>query len=319
MTKVTLDTNLLIELFDLGIEGKTVPALGKIFNHCFDFQNIDLKITTKVSDDLLGDRIKERAQALKLRIDNLFSVLGAGYVSIDDLPSDPIEKLNFIELQRVLFPNLITTDKRYKNKINDVHHLHRHIRAGRDVFITNDSDMLKKKDALKTAFKVVVMSPEECAKYLDVITAKESYPFEKHVGRADYHSPALKGTVTFDFTNNDHKYTIGTDDWIFETRWSECSDDEMYAYNDAPSILALAVAENVSKFKDVHDFERYDSTSRVRQPRKNVDILVLKNSKGYFAAVKICNIELKRRGGNKNELTFEYVIQPNGTSSFKGL
>lgn len=319
MIKITLDTNLLIELFDLKIKPKTIPSIGKILKHCFDWQGVDLKITTAVTKDIIADKDTDRVSALSIRINNVFSVLGAGYVIKDMLPKDNVERNNFLELKQILFPNLLETDKHYRNKINDVHHLHRHIKAKRNVFITNDSDILKKKDNIKAAFNTLVMNPAECADYLESVESSSGYSYKKHTGRSDYYSSCLSGEVKFDFTNNDHKYTIGSGDLLFETRWSECNIEKMYAYNDSASIEALAVAEDVPKFKDIKDFQFYDSTSRCREVTKKNDILILKNSKGYFAAIKIIDIHSKSRGSSKNELIFEYLIQPNGSCNFKGL
>lgn len=315
--KITLDTNLLIEMFDLEIEPKTIPNIGKILRHCFDWQGVDLKITTAVTKDIMADKDTIRFSAVSIRINNIFSVLGAGYIIKDMLPKDKVERTNFLELKQILFPNLLKTDKHYKNKINDVHHLHRHIKSGRDVFITNDSDILKKKDNIKTAFNTLVMNPAECAKYLESIESSSSYPYKKHTGRSDYYSSGLSGEVKFDFTNNDHKYTIGSGDFLFETRWSECNIEKMYAYNDSVNIEALAVAEDISKFKDIKDFQFYDSTSRCREVTKKKDILILKNSKGYFAVIQIIDIHSKSRGSLKNELSFKYLIQPSGLCDFK--
>lgn len=319
MIRITFDTNLLIELFDLKIEPKTIPSIGKILKHCFDWQGVDLKITTAVTKDIMADKDAVRFSAISTRINNTFSVLGAGYVTKDMLPKDSVERTNFLELKQILFPNLVDTDKHYKNKINDIHHLHRHIKAGRDVFITNDSDILKKKDSIKAAFNTLVMNPSECAKYLESVESSSSYPYKKHIGRSDYYSSGLSGEVKFDFTNNDHKYTIGAGDLLFETRWSECNIEKMYAYNDSTSIEALAVADDVSKFKDIKDFNFYDSTSRAREVTKKKDILILKNSKGYFAVIQIIDIHSKSRGSLKNELRFKYIIQPNGLCNFKGV
>jgi hypothetical protein len=319
MIKITFDTNLLIELFDLEIEPKTIPSVGKILKHCFDWQGVDLKITTAVTKDIIADKDTVRFLAISTRINNTFSVLGAGYVTKDMLPKDSVEKTNFLELKQILFPNLVDTDNHYRNKINDVHHLHCHIKAGRDVFITNDSDILKKKDSIKTAFNTLVMNPSECAKYLESVESSSGYPYKKHAGRSDYYSSGLSGEVKFDFTNNDHKYTIGSSDLLFETRWSECNIEKMYAYNDSTSIEALAVAEDVPKFKDIKDFNFYDSTSRSREVTKDKDVLILKNSKGYFAVLKIVDIQSKSRGSLKNELIFKYLIQPNGSCNFKGM
>ncbi len=315
--KITFDTNLLIELFDLEIKPTTISSVGKILKHCFDWQGVDLKITTTVTKDIAADKDANRFSAISARVNDVFSVLGAGYVSKDMLPKDSTEKTNFLELKQILFPNLLETDKHYRNKINDVHHLHRHIKAGRDIFITNDSGILKKKDSIKTAFNTLVMNPVECAKYLESIESSSSYPYKKHTGRSDYYSSGLSGEVKFDFTNNDHKYTIGSGDFLFETRWSECNIGKMYAYNDSVSIEALAVAEDISKFKDVKDFKFYDSTSRCREVTKKKDILILKNSKGYFAVIQIIDIQSKSRGSLKNELSFKYLIQQSGLCNFK--
>ena len=100
MTKITLDTNLLIELFDLDIQPKTTSAIGKIIKQCFDLQSVDLKITTAVGRDLLSDKDEQRKQAISLRIDNTFSVLGAGYIANDMLPVDSAERNNFLELKQ---------------------------------------------------------------------------------------------------------------------------------------------------------------------------------------------------------------------------
>ena len=317
MVTITLDTNLLIELFDLGIDPKSVPGIGTIFRHAFDHHAVDLKITTTVTEDLMRDKDKSRMEAMKFRIDNAFSVLGAGYVTVDFLPEDEAERRNFQELQRVLFPNLNKTDRRYQNKLNDVHHLHRHIRARRSAFVTNDRDILKKKGELNAAFGAIVMDPAECARYLDAQDLVAKYPIKKHPARTDYYSPELSGEVRFNFENNDSSYRIGAGDMIFDTKWSECFTDRMHAYND--SIEALAVAEGVSRFQDVLEFQFYDSTSRSRKVVKDKDILILKNSRGFFAAIKITDIQLKSRGASKNELAFKYVIQPNKSSSFKEL
>jgi len=317
MIKITLDTNLLIELFDIKIQPKTIPSICKILKHCFDWQGVDLKITTTVTKDIMTDKDASRFSAFSIRINNAFSVLGAGYIIKDMLPKDRAERANFLELKQILFPNLLETDKHYRNKINDVHHLHCHIKNQRDVFITNDLGILKKKDIIKTTFNTLVMNPGECANYLESVESSSSYPYKKHMGRSDYYSSRLLGEVKFDFTNNDQKYTIGSGDLLFETAWSECNIEKMYAYNDPKSIEALAVAEEVSKFKDIKDFQFYDSTSRCREVRKKKDILILKNSKGYFAVLKIIDIQCKSRGSSKNELTFKYLIQPNGLCNFK--
>lgn len=53
-------------------------------------------------------------------------------------------------------------------------------------------------------------------------------------GPERYVSPALSGTVTFDYSNNNGRYVVGAGDFAFETAWSGASDTAIHAYRDPP-------------------------------------------------------------------------------------
>jgi len=57
-----------------------------------------------------------------------------------------------------------------------------------------------------------------------------------------YVSPALTGTVVFDYSNNNGRYVVGSGDMAFETAWSGGSSVSIHAYSDPPSIRAIALA-----------------------------------------------------------------------------
>jgi hypothetical protein len=135
-------------------------------------------------------------------------------------------------------------------------------------------------------------------------------------GPERYVSPAMSGSVTFDYSNNNGRYVLGTGDMAFETAWSGASKTSIYAYTDPPSIRAVAVAVGVKGIADVVDASIYDTSSRVRNPHLR-EIAIWQNTAGYFAATRIEKLKSRSHGDEKDEMVFSYVIQPNRTPSFR--
>ncbi|MCF7957950.1 MAG: hypothetical protein K9M57_05820 [Phycisphaerae bacterium] len=102
---------------------------------------------------------------------------------------------------------------------------------------------------------------------------------------------------------------------MFETCWSKSSASNIILYNDPASIKSVAVAKDIKEIKEIKDARMYDCSSRVKRPNIK-QIVILQNSNGFYAGIKILNIEDDTRGSEYDELTYEYVIQKNGTSDF---
>ncbi len=102
---------------------------------------------------------------------------------------------------------------------------------------------------------------------------------------------------------------------MFETAWSKASDVSIYIYNDPASIEGVALAIGKNRISDVTDASAYDMTSRTRTPQKG-EIVILKNRFGNFGALKINDIKDRTRSDNRDELTFDYMINPNGHVDF---
>ena len=149
-------------------------------------------------------------------------------------------------------------------------------------------------------------------------TAREHAERRFMTGSEKYVSPATKGKVIFDYSNNDGIYSIGSGPCVFETKWSKASDRSIHVYRDPPSIRIIALVKDKQKINSIDDARAYDGSSRARTP--NVGQIVLtQNTNGYFAALKILDIKDDTRGSQWDELTFEYVIQTNGTPDFTKL
>lgn len=141
--------------------------------------------------------------------------------------------------------------------------------------------------------------------------------FWPRVRTRKYANKRLSGRVAFDYSNNNGLFVIGADDLLFETKWSKASDDSIHLYNDPQSIQSVAIAVGAHSIEAVADASTYDGSSRARTIQEG-EVAVLKNKHGNYAALHILDIKDRTRGDTVDELTFRYVINPNGLLSFAG-
>ena len=84
---------------------------------------------------------------------------------------------------------------------------------------------------------------------------------------------------------------------------------------DPESIATVAVVKDKKEIWEVEDARAYDGSSRIRRPNVG-QIAILQNANGFFAAIKIRGIKDDTLGSDFDEITFDYVIQTNGTPRF---
>ena len=130
-----------------------------------------------------------------------------------------------------------------------------------------------------------------------------------------YVSPSTMGRVTFDYSNNNGRYCIGSGEHMFEIDLSKSSDRNIQLLNDPSSIRTVAIVKDFSEIEDVVDARKYDGSSRVRRPKIG-QVAVLQNENGYWAAIKVLGIKDDTRRDSHDEVTFDYIIQTNGSPSF---
>ncbi len=146
-------------------------------------------------------------------------------------------------------------------------------------------------------------------------TIKE-FSHQKFIPNSEkYVSPATKGKVTFDYSNNNGQYVIGQGELMFELKFSKSSNKSIIIYNDPSSINFVSLAKGVTQIKDIEDARVYDNSSRTRRPNIN-QIAIIQNKNGFYAAIRILEIKDDSRGDSNDEVTFEYVIQTNGSPCF---
>jgi len=134
-------------------------------------------------------------------------------------------------------------------------------------------------------------------------------------GPERYVSPPTAGVVTFDYSNNNGRFVVGSGDMAFETAWSRGGNSSIHVLKDPPSIRSVAIALGAKNFHEITDASIYDTSSRSRAPQLG-EIVVWQNTAGYYLATKIEKLQSRGHGCPADEVRFSYVIVPNKTPSF---
>jgi hypothetical protein len=128
-------------------------------------------------------------------------------------------------------------------------------------------------------------------------------------------SPALTGRVRFNYANNNHRFRIGEGLYEFETQWSKGDSRCIYCYNDQDSIRGVALAPRGVQLSDLTNAGALDFSSRSRCP-EIARLVILENNNGFYAAIKILEIQDDSRGDPEDLLAFQYWILKEGGDNF---
>lgn len=173
MIKLTLDTNCIINLLDYQSESAiSVDELAEILRYGLE-GDVNIAITTRVDSDVSKDKNQDRKNEILKRI-SMFPIIGSvARLDISKLDSGDVlsgkehQSLED-EIKKIVFPNLKKDDSHYSNKINDVDHLIGHKINQRDVFVTDDQQILKKAETLESSIGIKVMDPKKALEYINL-------------------------------------------------------------------------------------------------------------------------------------------------------
>ena len=116
----------------------------------------------------------------------------------------------------------------------------------------------------------------------------------------------VTGSAQFDFKGIDGHFTIRADKATFETKWSSCSADTVYACKDYVDLVGWK--EGQADFpKDASDFVGWDWKRRVIGAKKG-GVVAFMEKGGRICAVRIVNVSDRDRGADKDELQIEYRV-----------
>lgn len=167
--KLTFDTNAFLNLFDKSSQTATsVEELEALFQLSLSGR-AEISITTRTELDIGRDKNVDR-RASMLQLLNMMPVIGSVFrlgISClgSDILTDSEQKID-VKIQQIVFPGLTTSDRRYANKQNDIDHLAAHYLNSRDVFVTDDKELLQKREPLMSSLGIKLMNPREALELL---------------------------------------------------------------------------------------------------------------------------------------------------------
>lgn len=116
-----------------------------------------------------------------------------------------------------------------------------------------------------------------------------------------YCSPTMDGTVVFRFDNNNGRFTIGSGEYSFCTRWSRAGNNSIHAYGS----IGFKVGE--CEFPSFQDLYTYDYSSGSRTIRTG-QIVVFENEYKHFVAIRLGEVKSGGHGNLYDEMVFDYHI-----------
>lgn len=132
---------------------------------------------------------------------------------------------------------------------------------------------------------------------------------------ADKHSSlhinfsSIISKFSFDYSNNNGEFTIGSGIYTFTTKWSKASDASIHAYSDCKNITSIGRIKQVNNIDDLtlSNINEVDFSSRCQTADIN-DVLVWINNNRKIALTKIINIKGDSRNDFIDQVECQYKI-----------
>jgi hypothetical protein len=122
-----------------------------------------------------------------------------------------------------------------------------------------------------------------------------------------YKDTKIKGTATFNYSNNNGVYTVGKVPFRFDTKWSKASGESIHVYNDKRTIDKLAISADNNCLRNLPDLETIDFSSRLRTPSEGQTVVFV-NQTGNILVARIDDIKDSSREDDRDEITITYKI-----------
>lgn len=164
------------------------------------------------------------------------------------------------------------------------------------------NDYLKKQEMSIDAINTLFDTTEDAKSSRNIYTKATS---------EQYKNTAESGTFTFDYSNNNGEFVIGSGEKTFVTTWSKASNTSIHAYKYGIGIKEIGRVKAPIELQDALNVQ-CDFSSRTRSPQIG-DVIIWKNQFGNYAATKILYIKDDTRGDDHDELSCEYIIYDSGT------
>lgn len=133
--------------------------------------------------------------------------------------------------------------------------------------------------------------------------------------KPSYSDKRCKGRLAGNYRNNNGRFSIGDGDLAFTVEFGHHDGTAIYMYSHPNDIEAIADAREAGNFRDVKDCSVFAYGNRYLVPKEG-QIISLKNVNGNYALVQVVDVRAVSVGDDRDEVTFAYVINPNGETDF---
>lgn len=165
---------------------------------------------------------------------------------------------------------------------NDQAQLPRFLGAARHIDFRNEDDYEEKYYELLQELHGLQATPKPAlGKNPFATLPDEEVPVALRQDPARYVMPALEGDISFDYSNNDGRFIVGTGERAFTLQFFTGGHGVIYISNDTADINTVALAPGVRTHDEIGDATAYDGSSRVRTIRVG-DAAILRNRKNYW-------------------------------------
>lgn len=114
----------------------------------------------------------------------------------------------------------------------------------------------------------------------------------------------LESSVSFDYSQNNGLFVIGSGEYAFETMWTSAGMHRIHSYKD--HIKLLGYKADCYEFPELEDIPGFDFSSRCRIISEG-QVFVLENQNNHFAAIKVKRVFLNHVDSG-HLVEFEYKI-----------
>lgn len=125
----------------------------------------------------------------------------------------------------------------------------------------------------------------------------------------------IQGRNVFAYLSNNGRFSIGRGETALTLAFSNSSATNIQVYSDPLDVRRVALAEGAGQISDIKDASVFDYSSRVVRPVEG-QIVCIENTAGNYACLHIHDVKAQSHGDPVSEVTFSFVVNPEGSTDF---
>lgn len=131
-----------------------------------------------------------------------------------------------------------------------------------------------------------------------------------------WHDPALEGEVEFVFSQNSGRYLFGAGSLQFTLALSGKGQRSVYAYREGRTTHVAVIERLDEREPFLEDISQFDTSNRTVQVNVG-DAVVLHNTDGYWALVRVLDVFQREALNRESVILFRYLVRSDRSTDFR--